>query len=324
MTFFNPSHTGLNKSMTNPQISVVSPIYNAENTVEDLCLQILEELDPLGITYEMILVDDGSVDSSWNKILMLASLNSNIKGIKLSRNFGQHNTIFAGLMASSGQWVVVMDCDLQDRPDQIPYLYQYAVNNAFEIVYGQRSNRADSRFRRIMSNLFYTMLGYLTDTVQDSSIASFGIYSRKAVSALLSMNDYYKSFLPMMQWIGFSTAKIPVKHSARAYGRSNYSVYKLLSLALHTSIAFSDKPIKLLATSGLFISITSLTIGVIYILAFALGYSTVPGYSSIIISLWFSTGLIIFTLGILGLYLGKVYETTKKRPYYIVDTSVNI
>jgi len=310
--------------MIYPEISVVSPVYNGASTIDELTSQLINELTSLSITYEIIYVDDGSTDHSWSRISSLARMHPAIKALKLSRNFGQHNCIYAGLVASSGNWVVVMDCDLQDRPDQIVNLYRYTQACDCHIVQGQRIDRSDTLFRRTMSYLFYSLLGYLTNTQQDCSIASFGIYSRKAIDSLLSMHDYHKSFLPMLQWTGFDIHKIPLKHAARTKGKSNYNLYKLFSLAINTSIAFSDKPLKLVASSGFLISVASFLIGLFYVVAYLFGVSKVPGYTSLIISIWLSTGLIIFVLGIMGIYVGKVFETTKNRPNYIIEHSINV
>lgn len=150
------------------------------------------------LSFELILVDDNSTDNSWNIIVEMGKKDKRVKGIKLSRNFGQHKAITAGLAKASGKWIVVMDCDLQDQPEEIPKLYAKA-REGYDVVLGRRTNRQDGFFERIFSKLFYRVLGYLTDTKQDSTIGNFGIYKQKVIEAVLSMDDNLRYFPAMVK-----------------------------------------------------------------------------------------------------------------------------
>jgi len=305
-----------------PNISVVVPVYMGEKFVVNLVNRIEKVMMKLGQTYEIILVNDSSPDNSEEVINSICQENENVKALMLSRNFGQHYAIHAGLEQSKGDWIVVMDCDLQDKPEEIERLF-YKATEGFDIVLAQRLTRNDSYFKRLSSKLFYLVLGYLTDTEQDSSVANFGIYRRKIVDAILNMNDYIRYFPTMVQWVGFSKTKLPVEHQEREAGKSTYNLKKLLTLALDNIIGFSDKPLRLTVKFGIFISSIAGLIGCLYLYKYLTGEITVLGYASLIISIWFLSGVIIFILGITGIYIGKIFEKVKSRPLYIIDKKIN-
>ncbi len=305
-----------------PKISVVSPVYQAEEIVAELVSQTIANAAAITDDFEIILVEDGSRDRSWEAVALACSKDRRVKGIKLSRNFGQHYAITAGLFAARGEWVVVMDCDLQDRPDQIQALYRKALQG-YDTVCAQRTIRNDGRLKRIYSKAFYRLFSYLTETEQDSSIGNFGIYNKKVIRAVLSMNDSTRYFPAMVQWVGFKKTKIQVKHSSRYAGETTYSFRKLMVLALNTIICFSDKPLRLVVLSGIGISGISFIIGFGYLVGKMLGLTTVAGYTSIIVSIWMTAGIIIVVLGIVGLYVGKSFEKTKMRPVFLVDELLN-
>lgn len=304
-------------------LSVVSPVYNAENIIDTLVKQIKENIQTITSNYEIILVNDASKDDSWNKITKACADDKRIKGINLSRNFGQHYSITAGLTYAKGDWIIVMDCDLQDRPDEIPNLY-YKSQEGYDIVLAQRISRTDGFFKKILSKFFYKIFSYLTETNQDATVANFGIYKRCVIDAILSMKDQIRFFPAMVQWVGFCKCYLPVKHSERFDGDSTYSFKKLTRLALHTIIAFSDKPLRIAAKFGFFIALVSFLISIVYLLMYFSGKIKVIGFTSIILSMWFLSGIIMMILGILGIYIGKVFEKVKGRPVFIVSESRNI
>ncbi len=304
------------------KVSVVSPVYRAQNLIDELVERLENSLSKIFEDYEIILVEDGSPDKSWEAIEKICANNQKVKGIKLSRNFGQHYAITAGLANANGDWVVVMDCDLQDQPEEIPKLYNKA-KEGYDIVYAQRELRQDSVLKKVSSKLFYKTFGYLTDSKQDPSIANFGIYKDKVIQSILAMNDHVRFFPTMVQWVGFKSAKINVEHSSRAEGKSSYSWRKLINLAIDNIIAFSDKPLRLTIRLGLFIAVLSFIFGLVYIYKYLNGEIKVLGFASIIISIWFLSGLIIFILGIIGIYLGKAFDKVKERPTYIISRMLN-
>lgn len=304
-------------------ISIVSPVYLGQKLVPKLVERIKKSMSIISDNYEIILIDDGSPDNSWEAIQKACENDVYVKGIKLSRNFGQHYAITAGLKSAQGEWIVVMDCDLQDQPEEIGRLLE-KTNEGFDIVYAQRKIRQDGFFKILSSKVFYKVFGYLTDTTQDHSIANFGVYHKNVINAVLSMNDYTRYFPTMIQWVGFNSTKVLVEHSPRMEGSSSYSWRKLTKLALDNIIAFSDKPLRLTIKLGFGLSILSFITGLIYLYQYSTGRIKVMGYTSIIVAITFSSGLIISTLGLIGLYLGKTFDQTKQRPTYIVGETVNI
>ncbi len=305
-----------------PHISVVSPVYMAEAILPELVDRIQKAVSEITNDFEIILVEDGSPDNSWEMIEKLASDNKLLKGIRLSRNFGQHYAITAGLDHAKGEWVIVMDCDLQDRPEEITRLHSKAIEG-YDIVLAQRHNRQDGFFKRFFSKMFYRTLGYLTGSEQDETIANFGIYKKPVIDSVVSMRESIRYFPTMVKWVGFRATKMEVKHEQRTEGKTSYSFRKLMNLALDIILAYSDKPLRILIKSGFIISFFSFLIAITYLVKWTRGDVIVLGYTSLIISLWFLSGVIIATLGIVGLYIGKTFEGVKKRPIYIVKQIIN-
>lgn len=299
-------------------LSIISPVYKAENIVEELVKRIQESVSSITQEYEIILVEDGSKDNSWDKIQEQCAKDSRVKGIKLSRNFGQHHAITAGLDKAGGKWSVVMDCDLQDRPEEIPRLYQEALKG-FDIVYAKRKDRHDSFFKKMYSNIFYKIFTWLSGVPQDDTIANFGIYSSDAINAVNELREPMRSFATMIKWVGFNSTAIYVEHAVRFEGRSSYSFKKLVNLAMDISLAYSDKPLRMTVKLGAVLSVGAIFFGFITVYRYLTGHITEPGYTSLIVSIWFLSGLIIFILGVIGLYLSKVFDGIKNRPLYIIE-----
>lgn len=309
--------------MNTPLISVVSPVYKGEKMVSELVARVKNSITPISENFEIILVNDASPDNSWAKISEECQKDSRIKGINLSRNFGQHYAITAGLNYVSGEWIVVMDCDLQDCPEEIPNLYNKALEN-FDIVLAQRTERKDGFLKKLSSTLFYATFSYLTNTRQDKTVANFGIYHAKVIDALLSMNDMVRYFPTMIQWVGFKKYYLPVTHLERAEGSSSYNIHTLLKLAYNNILAFSVKPLQLTVKLGFTISILCVCIALFYLCRYLLGNISISGFTTIILSLWFIAGVIISLLGIIGLYIGKIFDQVKGRPTYIVKERINL
>lgn len=306
----------MSKDSTKTHISIVIPVYKAEKHLQELHRCLIETLSPITTAYEIILVEDYGGDSSVEIIKRLAGEDPRIKPIFLSRNFGQHSAIAAGLDHSKGQWVIVMDCDLQDRPEEIKHLYEKA-QQGYDIVLARRSVRNDPILKRFGSYVFYRTLGYLTDTEQDHTIANFGIYHRQVIDAICDMKDYCRYFPTMVKWVGFKSTNINVKHSERMDDKSSYNLRKLLALAANVIIVFSDKPLRLTVKLGLFISGTAFLFVILNLFRYIRGEIVVAGWTTLIVSIWFLSGLIIFILGMLGLYIGKSFDQVKRRPTYI-------
>lgn len=302
-------------------LSIISPVYQAEKVLPELISRIKSAVSGLTAKIEIILVDDYSSDNSWSEIARLAQLHPEIIGIKLSRNFGQHYAITAGLDAAKGKWVVVMDCDLQDRPEEIPNLLAKALEG-FDVVLARRVNRQDGFLKRLSSKVFYRTLAWLTGSKQDESIANFGIYHQKVIQVIVGMRESIRYFPTMVKWVGFRQTTLDVIHSEREKGSSNYNFKRLFNLALDIMLAYSDKPIRLTVKLGLLVALTGFLFALFTLFKYLSGEIIVAGYASLIISLWMLTGFLLITLGMVGLYVGKTFEGVKKRPIYIVEKRI--
>ncbi len=305
--------------MKNPQplISVVVPVYKAENCLDELYNRLKAAIEPLSPDFEMVLVEDCGGDRSWEVIERLARQDARVKGIQFSRNFGQHYGITAGLDHCRGDWVVVMDCDLQDRPEEIPRLYAKA-QEGYDIVLARRGRRQDPLMKRFTSWLFYKLFSYLADMDYDGETGNFRIMSRKVVESFRKMREQLRFFGGLVQWLGFPTSSIDVQHAERHEGKSSYTFAKLWKLATETIIAYSDKPLRLAVRAGFLMAFLAFCYGVYTMLRAMLFGIPIMGWSSLIVSLYFIGGIIIALLGIIGIYLGKTFDESKKRPLYIV------
>jgi len=298
-------------------LSVIIPVYKAEACLQELYKRLVKSLETITTDFEIILVEDCGGDRSWNIITELAQSDTRVKGFQFSRNFGQHYGITAGLDHCQGEWVVVMDCDLQDQPEEIPKLYAKA-QEGFDVVLARRVERKDSFFKRCTSWLFGKIFCYLADIQHDNEVANFRIISKKVVASCRLMREQLRFFAGLVEWVGFPTTSIKVEHAARLEGKSSYTFRKLWKLASEAIIAHSDKPLRLSIRFGFIVSLLAFLYG-IYILIRALFYgSPISGWSSLIVSIYFMGGIIIAILGVIGIYLGKAFDEAKKRPLYII------
>jgi len=300
-----------------PHISVIIPVYKAEGCLEELYRRLNASLETLTTDFEIILVEDCGGDRSWPMILDLARRDARVKGIQFSRNFGQHYGITAGLDHCDGDWVVVMDCDLQDRPEEIPRLYAAALEG-YDVVLARRGQRNDPLLKRFTSWLFYKIFSYLADMDYDGETGNFRIVSRKVVESFRTMRERLRFFGGLVAWMGFPTARIDVQHDERFAGQSTYTFRKLWKLAGDTIIAYSDKPLRLSIRFGFAISALAFAYGSYIIYRALIHDAAITGWSSLIVSVYFLGGIIISILGILGVYLGKVFDEVKQRSLYIV------
>lgn len=300
-----------------PHISVVIPVYKAEGCLYELYRRLKPALEQITHDFEVIMVEDCGGDRSWEIIEELHEQDRRFKGIQFSRNFGQHYGITAGLENADGDWVVVMDCDLQDRPEEIPRLYQKA-QEGFDVVLARRGERRDSLLKKITSSFFYRIFSFFTDLKYDGQTGNFRIISRGVARNYLNMREQLRFFGGLISWMGFPTASIDVAHEERYDGRTSYTYRKLWRLAIETIIAYSDKPLRLSVTVGYVIAFIAFLYGGYIIFRFFNYSESIMGWSSLIVSLYFLSGIIIANLGIIGIYLGKTFDEAKKRPLYII------
>ncbi len=299
-------------------LSIVSPVYRADSLVEPLverCRAVAEQITP---NYEIILVEDRSPDDSWGMILKSARDHPEVRGLRMCKNFGQQPAIHAGLDAARGEWVVVLDCDLQDPPEEILKLYAKA-QEGYEIVHASRQQRQDNWLKRAGSYAFNRLLGYLTDTVQDPTVGNFVIIHRKVVDTLNGLSECERYFPWLLQWVGYRRTKIPIAHCDRADGHSSYSFRKRVRLATDTVLAHSDKPLRVTVLGGVGVTMASIAGAALLVLLYFFGTIVAPGWASLATLVSFFSGVLISVLGMVGLYLGKTFQLVKARPNYIID-----
>ena len=306
--------------MSPPLISIVSPVFKSEECVEELCRRLKLAIKPITEDFEIILVEDRGPDDSWSIIKKETTKDTRIKGIRLARNFGQHRAITAGLDIAKGDWVVVMDSDLQDPPEEIPRLYSKACEG-FEIVIAEFVERKQSKVRQKLSKFFWKGLFWLSEIPFDHRVGNFRIMSQKVVANFRTYREQLRLLGGITYLMGFTTATIPVHRAERFAGKTSYTLSTLLSNALEIAMAYSSKPLKLSVTFGLLISGLSIVIGAVVLMLRATGVIEVSGWASVIVSLYFLGGLIIANLGLVGYYVGKTFDETKKRPLYIVENT---
>ena len=306
-----------------PVISIVSPVYREEKMVHELVCRIQKNVSGFTEDYEIILVNDASPDNSWQAILQECSIDHRIKGINLSRNFGQHRAILSGLQYAKGDWVIVMDCDLQDKPEEISTLYKKALEG-YDVVFAQRVERKDNLLKRMSSTIFYSVFRFLSGVKFDNQVANFGIYKQSVIRTVRNMPERDRSFPVQVSYVGFKTTHIPVTHGQRQEGGSSYTLKTLLKYASGIIISNTNKPMRLMVALGFILSFLSMMMAFYNVIAYFCHMIEVPGFTTTVFSIWFVGGMIMMQIGIVGIYIGKVFDQVKGRPLYVVMDEVNI
>jgi dolichol-phosphate mannosyltransferase len=273
-------------------LSIVSPVYKAKECLPELHRRISAAAATISTDFEIILVDDASPDDSWSGIEELAKNDPKVRGFQLTRNFGQHHAI--------------------------PRFYEKATREGHHCVLGLRKQRKDSLWKRMQSRAFYKIFSFLTEIEYDERVSNFGIASRQVVNEINGMGESVRYYPGFLFWLGYPTAFVDVAHEERFAGKSSYTFLKLLRHSQNIILAHSTKPLRLAVGFGLTLSIGAFLAGIIYFLYVVRFGSQVMGWPSLMITLMFSTGAIILTLGILGLYIGRIFIEVKRRPLYAV------
>ncbi|MBD2721557.1 glycosyltransferase family 2 protein [Hymenobacter armeniacus] len=305
-----------------PSFSVVIPVYGCAEALPELHRQLTAALGEVANDYQIILVNDNSPDASWALIEELANTDAHLLGLNLSRNFGQHAAITAGLDRATGEWVVVMDCDLQDVPAEIPNLYAHARQHGLDVVFGRRVNRQDAASKQWLGRSFYRLLAWLGGPVSDPTTGNFGIFHQRVVAALRQVREPTRAFPLQVRWLGFRQGTLDVQHAARAHGKSSYRVGQLVRMASTLVLAYSDKPLRLLVKLG-----TMIVAGALVAAAWLAGRALLgqPGLllEGLLVSVWLLGGLGLAALGLVGLYVSRVFEGVKNRPLYVVRNEIH-
>jgi dolichol-phosphate mannosyltransferase len=303
------------------RISVVIPVYNSESCLDELFRRLVDALGRITANFQIVLVEDRGTDNSWAKIETYARADARVYGLRFSRNFGQHHAIAAGLDHCDGDFVVIMDCDLQDSPEDIARFYERALQG-YDVVLARRIYRSASWHRVLTARAFAVLFTYLTERKVDSRVGAFRMLSRRVVEAYRQLDEKIP-FLPgAVAWLGFPTTTIDIEQHPRFAGNSGYNLRKLVGLAAFSVIAYSDKPLRLAIKFGFACAAISWLVGVALVFDHLFGGQRLPGWSSIIVSIYLVGGLIIACIGIVGAYVSKIFDLVRGRPSYLIAAAI--
>ncbi|TGY90294.1 glycosyltransferase [Marinicauda algicola] len=301
------------------EIAVIVPVYKGEAFVTELCSRLHRTLSDLTADYQIVLVDDRSPDGSWPLIEQEAAKDARVLGVRLSRNFGQHPAISAGIAHARAKWYVVMDCDLQDPPEAIADLYAHAVETETDCVIAERESSGLGAGRNIGSAIFNAILRWASGLNVSNKYGNFRIISARVAFAFRQYPEQLRLFPAIMSQVGFDTRYLILPRQQRAVGKSSYNLAKLGRLALETIVAYSEKPLWWMIGLGLVVCALSFLFGLSVVVNALLNGTAVPGYATLASLLAFLGGIQIFLVSLVGLYVGRALAEAKRRPIFIVD-----
>ena len=301
------------------RLSIAIPLHNEEAGLPELLRRTRAVLDQVpGGPHEMIFVDDGSTDGTFSVLAEAARQDHRIVAISLSRNFGHQAALTAALDHVTGDAAVVMDGDLQDTPEVIPdFVARY--QQGYDVVYAQRIRRKEPWLLRICYFLFYRLMAKLSDTRLPLDSGDFGLMSRRVIEQMRQMPEHHRYLRGMRSWVGFRQTGIPVERAERHSGKSKYSLLRLIKLATDGIFAFSIVPIRAAALAGSFVMLLSLGYVLYAIYAKVFQHQSPQGFTGLLVAVTFLSGMVMFFLGVIGEYVGRIYEETKARPQYVLS-----
>ena len=301
-------------------VSVVVPVYKCDDCLRHLHERLVQALAGTARSFEIVFVDDRSPDDSWVTLVELAHHDARVKLVRLSRNFGQHAAITAGLEHARGDWIVVMDCDLQDPPEQIPVLHERALEG-YDIVLARRIGTGNSFARRLASAAYFRVLNALLGTAFDAGFGNFSVISRKVRTEFLRVRDKDRHYLMILRWLGFRTSSIDLPRADRYAGASSYSFGMLMRFALDGLFFQTTSLLRWIVYAGFAISALGTLLAAFFVVNYFAG-DPYPGWTSLGVLLLLLGGFIIASTGVTGLYVGKIFVQVKDRPLYVVDRIV--
>lgn len=306
--------------MNRPRYSVVVPVFNEEEVLPEFHRRLSAVLDQLGATAEIVFVNDGSVDGSLELLKKLHAGDARVRVVSLSRNFGHQTAVSAGLQHARGDVVAVLDGDLQDPPEVLPRMFELIAQGA-DVAYGVRTNRKEGWLKRTAYFTFYRLLQRLSDTRMPLDAGDFSAMSRRVVDLINGLGESDRYIRGLRSWVGFRQVGVPYGRDWRQAGQSKYTLGKLLKLSLDGIVAFSYAPLRLIVVLGFLISLTSF-FGILVVIYRRFTDVYVPGWASMSIMLLFLGGIQLLTLGLIGEYVGRIFQQVKARPLYVVDERV--
>lgn len=301
-------------------ISVILPAYNEEKMIPKTAEAVGSILEGAGIDYELIFVNDGSRDDTWEQISKIAGKNNHVRGVCFSRNFGKESAIFAGLAAAKGDCSVVMDCDLQHPPETVVEMYRLW-EQGYEMVEGVKSSRGkESSLHKASAGLFYRIISKVVG-IDMANASDFKLMDKKAVEALLSMPERNAFFRALSAWVGYKTTSVSFDVQERTEGESKWSVWSLVKYAVTNIAAFSTVPMQVVTVAGVCVFFLAIVMGIQTLIKYFVGHA-VAGFTTVILLILLVGSIIMISLGIIGYYISKIYEEVKGRPRYLVSKTV--
>lgn len=302
-------------------LSIILPSYNEGKNISKASCVISELLSSNNIPYELIFVDDGSKDDTWNEIEKASKDNPNVVGIHFSRNFGKESALFAGLAESTGDACIVMDCDLQHPPETLIEMYRLW-QEGYEVVEGvKRSRGKESVLHKASAGLFYKLISNAVK-IDMSRASDFKLLDRKAVDSLLAMPERNAFFRALSAWIGYKTTTVEFDVREREEGESKWSTWSLIKYAITNIVAFSAAPMQVVTIAGVLVFLFAVILGIQTLIKFFMGHA-VAGFTTVILLILIIGSIIMISLGIIGYYISKIYEEVKGRPKYIISKKIN-
>lgn len=304
-----------------PDLSVIVPVYNEENSIPELYKRLTESVNKITPNYEFIFINDGSRDKSLLKLIELSKSDPKVYFINFSRNFGHQISVTAGLDACSGQAVVIIDADLQDPPELIPELYK-KYKEGHEVVYAKRAKRkGETFFKKVTAAMFYRIMVRITNINIPIDTGDFRLIDRKIVDYLKMMPEQNKFLRGQIAWLGFNQTSVEYNRDERKYGTTGYPLSKMIKFALDGITAFSDKPLTFVTQVGIFVSTLSFIIILVALHGHFIAHHTITGWTSLIISTMFIGGIQLISIGIIGLYISRINKNVINRPLYLIQNT---
>lgn len=304
------------------EISVVIPVYGCRAALPELHRRLCESLEKITDSFEIVLVDDCCPQNSWEEIKKICATDYRVVGIHLSRNFGQIRAITAGLDHCSGNWIVVMDCDLQDRPESIVDLWEKA-QEGYDVVFAKREGRKDTAVTKFLSKSFYKVYDYFTDGTFDNTICNFSISRRIVIDSYCSMREHNRAYTMFIRWLGFKQTAIELQADERFEGKSSYNLSRKLKMAFEIITAQSNKPLMFSIKLGFFTALLALFYIFYLVFRWFVYGDILTGWTTIVASIYFMGGTLLCAIGVLGIYIGNIFDEAKNRPLYVVAEHLN-
>jgi len=306
-----------------PQYSVILPVYNEESCLVDVLTRLENALTGAGTSYEVLCVDDGSTDSSWSIVERFYGRNTAFKGIKFQRNFGHQLAVYAGIKLSKGNYVAVLDADGQDPPELLPQLFKKC-EEGYDVVYAVRKKRKENCLKRLGYHLFYRFYQSIVPFKTPLDAGDFSVFSRGVADFIKSRTEKNPFIRGLRSWHGGKQCGFEYERQSRVLGKSKYTYLKLFFLAINASISFSKAPLRVVSTFGIVMAFLAMSAGIVIIALKIVKGINPSGWASIAVMIVFFSGINFFILGVIGEYIGHIFDEVKNRPPFLIERTLGV